>query len=66
MKRPKLSGFSEACYNQNSIEDMISCLERCEVDNIDCETWKLSHQEWRSAIADALRAAIVDRIERAS
>ena len=61
MKRPTLTGFAEACYDQNSVDDLVCCLERSTVDETDCATWKLSHQEWRSSIADALRARIIDR-----
>jgi hypothetical protein len=60
LKRKPLTGFAEACYDQNSIEDLIECLETGTVDKIDCRGWKLSHQEWRTAIADALRGKVAD------
>jgi hypothetical protein len=55
-----LTGFAEACYNQNSIDDLIECLEGPHADRADCDEWKLSHQEWREAIADALRGKVAD------
>lgn len=51
----KLSGqckaFAEACYNQNSIEELESLYS---VDETDCEEWEISVDEWCVAIAAAL------------
>ena len=53
----ELDGFSEACYNDNSIEDLVVAL-RSGVDLVDCENWNLTESEWEGAIKDALTAII--------
>lgn len=61
VKRPALSGFAEACYNENNFMDLLDML-RCEgAESTDCAAWKLSHAEWRDAIAEALLARVLDR-----
>lgn len=60
-ERPRLSGFAEACYDQNSVEDLIESLVGPGYDSVDCRTWALSPGQWRRAIADALLARIIDR-----
>ena len=61
-----LTGFAEACYNQNSIEELIDALRDGIVDQTDCDTWKISHQEWRDAICDAILARIESQLDTAS
>lgn len=58
-KKPmnELSGFSEATYNDCSIEQMVNALRR-EPDMIDCKNWNITKQMWRDGIADALIAKI--------
>jgi hypothetical protein len=54
-----LNGFAEACYNQNSIAELINAL-RGEPDEADCKEWNMSRQDWRDAIADALSVRLDD------
>jgi hypothetical protein len=54
------NSFAAACYDQNTIEELVTCLSG-QVDRTDCDTWKLSDQEWRDAIADALMLRIIRR-----
>lgn len=45
--------FAEACYNQNSIEE----LEQALIDGPDCkdiEVWNLTNEEWEKQVKDAL------------
>ena len=61
VERPRLSGFAEACYDENNFMDLLDMLKSEGADSIDCATWKLSHAEWREAVADALLARVLDR-----
>lgn len=56
----KLTGFSEACYDQNSMDELVSMLETGAPDSADCNQWGLGAYEWRCAIGLALRHKIVD------
>jgi hypothetical protein len=58
MSRPKLRGFSEACFNMNTDEELIDALVGRKADTGDCKEWNLTPTQWREAIADALRARI--------
>ena len=60
MKRPMLNGFAEACYNQNTDEELLDALTGKAADRIDCEIWHLTPTQWRQAIADALHARLYD------
>lgn len=53
MKNEKLTGFAEACYEQNSEVELIAALN-AEPDKTDCETWGISAAAWRSSIELAL------------
>jgi hypothetical protein len=61
MKRPTLTGFAEACYDQNEIGDLIRSLKWPGSDETDRRAWKITAVQWRAAIADALLARILDR-----
>lgn len=54
-----LNGFSEACYNQNSIEELIAIgiLIRTYdfFDKTDCNEWGISKDEYQAAILEVLR-----------
>lgn len=45
--------FAEACYDQNSIEELEAALNQ-EPDETDMETWGLTADEWREQIEIAL------------
>lgn len=52
--------FAAACYEQNTIEDLKSALERDRADAADCATWQLTDAEWRQQIQLALTQKIQD------
>ena len=59
----KLSGFAEACYDQNTFGDLIDSLLERTADKTDCTTWKISAADWREAIGEALRAKVQNYAE---
>jgi len=52
--------FAAACYNDNSIEELVAALAMDEADAADCATWGITAAEWRAQIALALNAKIDD------
>ena len=52
-----LSGFAEACYDDNSYEDLVAALDN-EADATDCETWNISAEEWGDSIKQSLEVAM--------
>ena len=54
----KLDGFSEACYNDNSVNELIDALKSRAADATDCENWKISKNSWREEIRTALEQAM--------
>ncbi len=59
----ELNGFSEACYNENSIDDLVDALESDDADKTDCKTWGITPSEWRTQIAMALRCRVAKLME---
>ena len=49
------NNFAVACYDQQSLDELYEARE-AEPDQTDCDTWGLSHEEWREAIVAALIA----------
>jgi uncharacterized membrane protein len=62
-KNHKLSGFAEACYNDNSIDELVEALGFRGADKTDCENWQIKPSEWRTAIREALESRLYDAIE---
>lgn len=52
-----LSGFAEACYDDNSYEDLVAALDN-EADATDCETWNINAEEWGDSIKQSLEVAM--------
>ena len=50
-----LRGFSEACYDQNSITELEEALSS-DADETDMKVWSLTEAEWRDSIKEALAA----------
>ena len=48
-----LSGFAEACYNENSVDELVNALSRG-FDKRDGEVWDINQDEWMEAILNAL------------
>ena len=51
-----LTGFAEACYDENSIAELEEALKLRAADKTDCENWKITPTQWRAAIVEALAA----------
>lgn len=59
-KKIECNSFAAACYDQNSIEDLIECLLNS-ADKIDMKTWGIrTAREYRGQIATALYNLIKD------
>lgn len=63
MERIKLSGFAEACYDNNSIGELIAALMSAP-DPSDLHEWGLSDEEYYAAIEQALAARLESCDER--
>ena len=50
-----LSGFAEACYNENSVDELVNALSTG-FDERDGEVWDIDEGEWIKAILNALSA----------
>ncbi len=48
------AAFSEACYDENSIEELQEPHAPENADETDCKTWGITAQEWSEAIEVAL------------
>lgn len=55
----KENTFAESCYNQNSIADLKSALNR-DADETDMKIWALSESEYFNQIKIALTALEID------
>lgn len=53
-----LDGFAEACYDMNSIDELIQGLTQA--DETDMAAWGLDEEEYKSAIEQALLAKAYD------
>lgn len=51
----KENSFAEACYNQNSIQDLEKALNE-KANKSDCKAWEITANEWREQIKLALAA----------
>ncbi len=52
--------FAEACYNQNSLTNLMDALKQS-VDKSDCTAWGISEQEWRKSIEIAISNKLADQ-----
>lgn len=57
-----LTGFSEACFDMNTPDELISGIE-ADADETDMKTWDLTEDEWRHEIRKALEVAMADYID---
>jgi len=58
-----LEGFSEACFNDNSIEELINALRARSTDKTDCKNWAITPTQWENAIREAIEFRIWLAIE---
>jgi hypothetical protein len=56
---PKWAKFAEACYNQNTVGELLEALHS-PADEGDCSEWGITPSEWKQAIIDALAAKAYD------
>jgi hypothetical protein len=56
--RVELDGFSEACFNQNSENELREALKHG-ADETDCRNWNITPEQWRGALESALAARII-------
>ncbi len=54
--------FKNACYDQNSIEELIEALQAKKADKADMKEWGLTATQWRNAIKTALKEKIDDMV----
>lgn len=54
----ELEGFSEACFDQNSEEELREALNG-NANRSDCDNWGISEQQWRESIEMALAARLI-------
>lgn len=54
-----LSGFAEACYNDNSLSELIEALDG-EASHADCVNWGISTGEWRDSVEMAVAAIAIE------
>ena len=62
-KRHKLDGFAEACFNDNSIDELVEGLRMRAADSTDCKNWDITSTQWRRAIISALEFRIFLAVE---
>lgn len=58
----QLTGFAEACYDQNTEADLVAALAG-QADETDCKTWGITAEQWRANIEAALAAKRADKAE---
>ena len=58
-----LYGFAEACFNQNSDEELIDAICDGPADKTDCENWGITASEWQDSICRALEYRLFLAIE---
>lgn len=46
--------FAAACYNDNSVSDLLSALRAPHADATDCAAWEITPTQWRASIRAAL------------
>ncbi|SFB80447.1 hypothetical protein SAMN05660443_0233 [Marinospirillum celere] len=46
--------FAEACYNQNSLDELLEAYFDAEADQSDCESWGIDEQKWMDSIEKAM------------
>ena len=59
----RLQGFAEACFNDCSVDELITSLTLKAADKTDCDAWGITPSQWRNAIHQALENRIFYAIE---
>lgn len=50
--------FAAACYDQNSVDELIAGVNQSRADRTDCSAWQITPRVWRRSIAGALLARL--------
>lgn len=58
-----LSDFARFCFVTASTEDLIAALELPAADQVVCESWKMSPQQWYSGLRQALYQRLVEALQ---
>ena len=53
-----LTGFAEACFDCNSIDELINALIYGVADVTDCISWGITEEEWIEGVQDALECLL--------
>ena len=53
-------GFAAACYNDNSVDELLAALRQRAADKTDCKNWGITPTQWRSSIQEALAGMAFD------
>lgn len=59
------NNFASACYDGNTIEELIEALTSMKADESDCKTWDITPTEWRQGLGMALSEMISDILSEA-
>lgn len=59
----KDNSFAQACYDQNTVFELIEGLYARKADETDCKTWGITPTEYRKKILIALTCKVKDLIE---
>lgn len=49
-----LNGFDGACFESNSVDDLLDALKQRSADRADCEAWDITATQWRENIRRSL------------
>lgn len=55
-----LTGFAEACYDTNSVRELLDALQEGGADSTSCADWKITAAESYAAMEEALACKISD------
>ncbi|MFA5385417.1 MAG: hypothetical protein WC364_12315 [Eubacteriales bacterium] len=63
IQRNELDGFAEACFNDNSLDELIEGLKMRAADETDCKNWGITPTQWRSSLEEALENRLFFALE---
>ena len=65
MSQTNMLAFTDACYDQNSLDELVEALENPTSSATDRAYWNITQKQWRQAIANALRQRVTDLLDEA-
>jgi len=54
----QLTGFAAACFDTNSVPELIEGLVEQSADRTDCKQWGITPKQWRESIKQALECRL--------